>query len=263
MPDTHEQGYLIEKEQLKALLELINLADETVMEIYDSRSAIVEWKEDKTPLTQADMASHHILIEGLPKIFPGIPIISEESDENTNKETVQSDLFWLVDPIDGTKEFIARTDEFTICVSLIKNGAPVFGIISAPALGITYYGGQNTGSYKIEQGKKPVQLQVSKELLGIIVGSKSSHEPATVAYIAEHYSKSKLIQIGSQLKMALIAEAKADAFPRLDSPLHLWDLAAQHAVLEGAGGIVTRPDGSLIDYRDTTLMAGDFVGRSF
>lgn len=250
------------QEHLAELFHVVQEADRAVMEVYDNHSAIVEIKADNSPITQADRESHEIISKGLLEIFPEIPVVSEEGDDADNRNTVLGNLFWLVDPIDGTKEFINRTDEFSICIALVENGIPVFAIVSAPALNIQYYGGPAMGSYKIEGGEAPQKLHVSREKVGVIVGSRSNREAATDAYIAQHYAGYDMIQIGSQLKMPLIAEGKADAFPRIDGPLHLWDLAAQQAILEGAGGVVTRPDGSLIDYREESLMAGDFVGKS-
>lgn len=250
------------QEQLGELLDVFQEADKAIMEVYNTDSAVVEMKADDTPVTQADIASHHIVTGGLLRLFPDMPVVSEEGSKDANIQTVQGEQFWLVDPLDGTKEFLARTGHFTICAALIENDRPSFGIISAPALGITYYGGLEMGSYKKAQGQEAQSIRVSRRRLGVVLGSRSDLNEPTAQYIAEHYEGSEIAQVGSQLKLPQIAEGLADAYPRIDGPLHLWDLAAGQAILEGAGGIVTRPDGSSIDYHSTSLKIGDFVARS-
>lgn len=253
---------MIITERLDDLLRLVARADAAIMEVYDARSAVVELKGDDTPLTQADMASHHILSDGLMALFPDIPVVSEEGDQAENARIVQSQRFWLVDPLDGTKEFIKRTDEFTVCVALIEQGAPTFGIISAPALGMTYYGGLAFGSFKLKAEEAALPIRVSKQSVGVVLGSRSFSEQGTATYIAEHYPDAEIKAVGSQLKFPYIAEGLADVYPRLGTTMRLWDVAAGQAILEGAGGYVARPDGSAIDYQATTLLAGDFVATS-
>ncbi len=250
------------QKNLKELLAVVDEAGQAIMEIYNANSAIVEWKEDNTPLTQADIASHNILIGGLGRLFPDIPVVSEEGDKEVSVNYLNKDLFWLIDPIDGTKEFINRTEEFTICLALVKDGLPVFGIVDAPALHVTYYGGPEMGSFKMVSGEEPQQIHVSKEKLGIIMGSRLHYDEQTAAYIAEHYKGATVEHVGSQLKLPYIAEGRADAYPRMISPLSLWDLAPGQAIVEGAGGTVTKPDGSPLNYRDTSFKIGDFLAQS-
>jgi 3'(2'), 5'-bisphosphate nucleotidase len=250
------------KDYLGQLLNIIEEAEAAVMDIYAAHSAVVEIKSDHSPLTQADISSHRIISSGLARLFPDTPVVSEEGDEEANKRTVQAESFWLVDPLDGTKEFIDRTDEFTICVALIENDSPVFGIVAAPALGITYYGGPSMGSYKKLKGQEVELVKVSKKKVGVVLGSRSHFEEGTSAYVSEHYKHFKVKAVGSQLKLPQIAEGLADVYPRLGSTMHLWDLAAGHAILEGAGGTVAHPDGSPIDYHSQTLRVGDFVAQS-
>lgn len=247
---------------LDALLSVVADASDAVMEIYDADSAVVQIKEDNTPLTQADLASHDIISAGLARLFPDIPVISEEGDKTENVSYLQSDAFWLVDPIDGTKEFIKRTDQFTICLALVVDGKPIFGIVAAPALDTVYYGGPSLGSFKIVGDQPAQQIHVSEQKLGIILGSRLHFDEATAAHIAEHYPDSKIEHVGSQLKLPYIAEGKADAYPRANSPLHLWDLAPGHAIVAGAGGTVTKPDGSPLNYRDESTKIGDFLAKS-
>ena len=250
------------QEHLGELLDVIQEADRAVMDVYNANSAVVEIKADNTPITQADIASHEIVTRGLARLFPNIPVVSEEGNRETNIRTVQDELFWLVDPLDGTKEFLARTGHFTICAALIESSKPSFGIISAPALGVTYYGGLEMGSFKKEHGQSAQPIEVSKQKLGVVLGSRSDLNEPTAEYIAEHFEGSRIIQVGSQLKLPQIAEGLADAYPRINGPLHLWDLAAGQAILEGAGGTVTKPDGSSLNYHSDTLKIGDFVAIS-
>ncbi len=249
------------QEYIGLLLAIFREADQAVMNVYNSHSAIVTLKADNSPLTQADMAAHNIVTKGLTRLFPTIPIVSEEGDSEANTNSVRSDTFWLVDPLDGTKEFIKRTNHFTICAGLIEEDKPSFGLVSVPALGITYYGGPAIGSYK-KQGKGVQPIHVSRQKRGIVLGSLSHPDPATTQYIAAHYPNARITQIGSQLKLLHIAEGLADAYPRINSPLNLWDLAAGHAILEGAGGQVTRPDGSALDYHIPSLKVGDFIASA-
>ena len=248
--------------QLPALLEMLRAASDAIIRIYDTNATKVTIKEDNSPLTQADIAAHRLITAGLPKLFPHIPVVSEEGDSVANAKTVQgSSTFWLVDPLDGTKEFIKRNGQFTVCVSLIEHGKPTFGLISAPALEEIWYGGQSNGSFKVSQGGvRPIR--VAEQKTGIVLGSLTHPSPETDAYIAAHYSSTEISEVGSQLKFTRIAEGQADAYPRIGAPLKLWDVAAGHAVLVGAGGSVTRPDGSALNYNEASMLIGDFVARA-
>ncbi|MFZ2545224.1 MAG: 3'(2'),5'-bisphosphate nucleotidase CysQ [Candidatus Saccharimonadales bacterium] len=247
---------------LDELIAIIHDADKAIMEVYDTHSAVVEMKADNTPLTQADMSSHAILSSGLDELFPDIPIISEEGDQEQNSRMVKDEMFWLVDPLDGTREFVARSGQFCVCVGLIVNGKPYFGIVSVPALGVIYYGGATMGSYKKVGDQPPEIIHVSDHHLGIVLGSRMDKGGPTYDYIADNFAYSEIQSFGSMLKFTMIAEGLADVYPCIQRPLHLWDVAAGHAIVDGAGGTVTRPDGSLIDYNNQTLMAGDFVVSS-
>jgi len=249
-------------ERLEELLDVVHSADDAVLDVYSSNSAIVQTKIDNTPVTQADLASHEILTRGLTRLFPSIPIVSEEGDVTENRKTVKSDCFWLIDPLDGTKEFITRTEHFTICVALIEESSPTFGVVSAPALGYMYYGGPSLGSYKRTESGETIPIRMSPKKLGVVMGSRSAYNEQTRGYIAEHYPSAEIQAVGSQLKLPYIAEGKADAYPRIGSTLHLWDLAAGQAILEGAGGKVRKPDGSRINYHSDSLQVGDFVASS-
>ena len=218
----------------------------------------ISYKSDTSPVTAADLQSHIILTEGLANIDPTIPIVSEEQDESINLRSMQSDTYWLIDPIDGTKEFIARNGQFTICVALIKHKRPLFGIVSAPALQLVYYGGKPYGSYKII-GDGDSQVIKKRIPENIVYGSISHSSSATKQYIQKHYANHTLQALGSQLKFVYVADSKAAAYPRIGSTMKMWDIAAGHAILEGVGGVVERPDGTPIFYTAGQLLAGDFI----
>jgi 3'(2'), 5'-bisphosphate nucleotidase len=247
---------------LSALLSMVHEAAKAVMGVYDSHNAIVEMKADNSPVTQADIASHTILTTGLTRLFPHIPLVSEEGDIQESRQVVQQAQFWLIDPLDGTKEFLARTDQFTICVGLIEDNIPSFGVVFAPALGITYYGGPTYGSFKQAGNGQLVPIHVAKQRTGVVLRSRSGFNHETRAYVEQHYPEHEVRAVGSQLKLPQIAEGLADAYPRINNQMHLWDIAAGHAILVGAGGSVKRPGGSPIDYHSPNLLAGDFVAKS-
>jgi 3'(2'), 5'-bisphosphate nucleotidase len=250
------------KTHLSALLGIVHEAADAVMDVYNAHSAVVETKADHSPVTQADIASHQILTSGIQRLFPTIPIVSEEGDVQANRQTVQQQQFWLIDPLDGTNEFLARTNDFTICVALIEGDLPSFGIVVAPALGITYYGGPGYGSFKKAEDGEPAPIHVTNDRTGVVLGSRSAYNHETSVYVKKHFPEHMVKAVGSQLKLPYIAGGLADAYPRINGPLHLWDLAAGHAILLGAGGSVKRPDGRPIDYHNPNLLVGDFVAKS-
>ena len=251
---------------ISEILRITHRAGEAVMAVYNSPESLeVIKKPDDTPVTQADIIAHRILLDGLNTLNPDIPIISEEGEESENLERLRSDSFWLIDPLDGTKAFIAKkTGQFAVCAALIKGGDPVFGIISAPALGETYFGGIKYGSYKENEENTPTVLtNTAKEPSNVVLTSRSGLNRATKEYIDKHYPNHKLKAVGSQLKLPYMAEGFADVYPRIDGPLRTWDLAAGQAILEGAGGQVLRFNGSGIDYRTPDMKAGDFIANRF
>jgi 3'(2'), 5'-bisphosphate nucleotidase len=249
-------------EKLNDLLGVVEQADKAVLQVYDSEDLDVRTKEDKSPITRADIAAHTILMTGISRLFNGVPIISEEGDTEENKQIVKTSEFWLVDPLDGTREFISRSGHFTICAALIEDDKPCFGIVSAPAMEVTYYGGPAMGSYRVKDGVTE-NIHVKKNSPGIVLGSRSALNSATANFIHENYPDYELRAVGSQLKLPQIAEGSADVYPRVESPLHLWDLAAGHAILLGAGGRVTRFNGSAIEYHNESLLVGDFIAKNY
>ena len=253
-------------EQIAGILETVHEADEAIMAVYNAPESLeITAKADSTPVTQADMAANEILAEGLGALLPEIPILSEEGDREENLKVLARDRFWLIDPLDGTKAFIAgKTGHFTVCLALIEGDDPTFGVLSAPALGETYFGGKEYGSFKEDRAGNPVSLaDTAGRASGIVLASRSAFNRATEEYIETHYPDHERRAVGSQLKFARVAEGFADAYPRIGGYLCTWDIAAGQALLEGVGGKVVRPDGSRIDYRAEDMKAGDFVASRF
>lgn len=248
---------------LDALLDAVKQADRAILNIYSKPSFNVENKADDSPITEADKASHLILTSAIAALFPGIPIVSEEDDHKDTFETLKSDAFWLLDPLDGTKEFVNKNGQFSVCIALVKNGKPVFGVVSIPTQDTLYYGGPELGSFKKVAGSEPEVIHVATTPTNTVTVSLSHLNDDTEHYIATHYPHATLTRAGSSLKAMMIAEGLADAQPVISGQMKLWDLAAGHAIVVGAGGFVTRPDGNAVNYQPTdTLLVGDFVTRA-
>src|SRR3990167_2858451 len=178
------------------LLVVIAEAERAVLEVYNSGDIQVETKSDDSPLTQADLAAHRILISGISKLYPDIPVVSEEGNEYENQQLVTKERFWLVDPLDGTREFIARSGHFTICAALIEEDMPSFGVVNAPALGVTYYGGSAlNGAYRITANESPKNIHTQSHVPPIVVASLSNLNHDTGSYIAENYPDSEILRV--------------------------------------------------------------------
>ncbi|MBB3185629.1 3'(2'), 5'-bisphosphate nucleotidase [Halomonas fontilapidosi] len=232
----------LEPEAIERLIAGVVAAGREVMAIY-RRAYAVEHKADDSPLTEADMASHHALLALLERETPGMPVLSEESDEIPFATRRHWARFWLVDPLDGTREFIAGNGEFTLNVALVEAGVPVFGIVYAPALPerpVTWWGQVGQGAFRRE-GERERAIGV-RELPDPdrepwqVAGSRRNGREAFIAFcqaLPAHVTR----DIGSSLKFCLIAEGKADLYPRL-APTSEWDTAAAQAVVTAAGGQV-------------------------
>jgi 3'(2'), 5'-bisphosphate nucleotidase len=249
-------GYAVE------LLPIVKEADKAILEIYNNpEHTTVDYKDDQSPVTNADKSAHEIIINGLKQVFPGMPIISEEADHKDNQASLNSNEFWVVDPLDGTKEFIKHNGQFTVCIALVRLGKPIFGIVSAPVLGDIYYGGPASGSFLLQKDGTETAITVANKATDIVFGSVSHPSTETSEYITKNYPNARIQEYGSQLKIVKIASGEGDAYPRMGTTMRIWDVAAGHAILEGAGGKLTRPDGGLIDYRIADFYIGDFVAK--
>ena len=223
-----------------AVISLVQEAGKQILSIYSQGFDVYE-KADKSPLTEADLLSHRTIIEGLAQITPDIPVLSEESSKDEISNRLSWETYWLIDPLDGTKEFIKRNGEFTVNIALIHKHEPVFGVVHAPVLGVTYWGGLNLGAHKIQDDESRVihiRKRPSATAEWKIVGSRSHQSDEFKSFI-EKYSDAEIISMGSSLKLCLVAEGAADLYPRLGLTSE-WDTAASQAVVEAAGGQVLR-----------------------
>lgn len=219
-------------------VEIAKKAGRVISELYHSDFAVEE-KDDNSPLTEADKQSHDIIYRGLEERHP-FPIISEEGKEILYSERSKWEYFWLVDPLDGTKEFIKRNGEFTVNIALIHRDKPVIGVIYAPAADILYHAAEGHGSYKIENSKEDrLPFKIQKERLTVI-GSRSHNTKENEEYLQalrEKQGDFALISAGSSLKFCLIAEGRADIYPRAGHTME-WDTAAGQIIVEECGGSV-------------------------
>lgn len=236
----------------QALLDAVELiareAGDAIMSVY-AREFRVEEKADKSPLTEADKAAHNIIMRGLQALPVQYPILSEEDIEGFNGVDAQG-CYWLVDPLDGTKEFIKRNGEFTVNIALIENGKPVLGVVTAPVLEVAYVAAKGLGAFKVEaSGERKAISVAGRPITGVawrVMGSRS-HPSADLAEWLEQLGEHTMWPMGSSLKLCLIAEGAADAYPRL-GPTCLWDTGAAHAVVLEAGGRVENLKGKALSY---------------
>jgi len=242
-----------------ALLELVERAGDAIMAIYEHHIE-VQTKEDDSPLTKADLASHRLLTEGLRRITPELPVLSEEGAAQSYAERRGWQRYWLIDPLDGTKEFINRNGEFTVNVALIEGNRAVFGIVGVPAQGVVYWGDVKARTAWRRQGETTTRIQSKPFRKGeplVVVASRSHGGERLEQYLttlASEYGKVDRTPVGSSLKLCILAEGRADLYPRL-GPTSEWDIAAAHAVLEAAGGDLWTVSGDPLSYnaKDSVL----------
>lgn len=226
-----------------------------VLDVYHSVFEVAR-KADDSPLTEADLASHRTIAAGLGRLTPGVPILSEESAEDVDFATRAGwDRYWLVDPLDGTKDFVKRNGEFTVNVAFIEDHAPVLGVVAAPAKGLCYAAARGLGArrYDAVGRSSPLAVRVPAAEPWRVAASRSHADPRTEAFI-RRLGPSERISIGSSLKFCLVAEGRIDVYPRF-GPTCEWDTAAAQCVVEEAGGRVTGVDLDPLRYnaRDSLL----------
>ena len=236
-------------------------AGDAILTIYRQPFA-VEYKQDESPLTAADQGAHEVIVQALARLTPDIPVLSEESDAETMQARLGWSRYWLVDPLDGTKEFVSRNGEFTVNIALIDHGRPVWGLVYAPVLDKLWYGGKEVGAWRVADGThKAIQTRPHEAgQAWRVVGSRNHLSQATLDYLAP-LGEVELVSMGSSLKFCIIAEGGAELYPRL-APTCEWDTAAAQAVLEGAGGSVTQLDGSALAYNKPDILNPWFVARA-
>lgn len=223
--------------KLPEVAKIAQAAGREIMAVYQSDFA-VKHKDDQSPLTEADLAAHRLIERSLGEL-DGLPLLSEESADIPFETRSQWQTYWLVDPLDGTKEFIKRNDEFTVNIALIHEHVPVLGVVYAPALNVLYFAAQHEGAYKQVGDAQPVPI-ACRELdpQHLVIASSRSHAGEALQKFLAHLGSYEAHPMGSSLKFCLIAEGQVDLYPRL-GPTSEWDTAAAQCVVEQAGGQVT------------------------
>ena len=226
-------------ELLEAVRNLAQTAGERIMEVY-ATNFDVEHKADKTPLTLADMASHQTIVTGLKQLTPQWPVLSEESAQLPYSERETWPCYWLVDPLDGTREFIKRNGEFTVNIALIENHKPIMGVVSVPVTKISYFATIGNAAFKQlpDQSPIPIHSRPCPKDRWTVAGSRSHAGDTLQKFLEKLEVEVELVSIGSSLKSCLVAEGKADIYPRF-GPTSEWDTAAAQCVVEQAGGQLT------------------------
>jgi len=232
---------------LSDIITLARQASAKILEVYHSDFS-AHLKADKTPVTAADLASQEILVKGLRQLTPDLPIVSEESVATPFAERKQWQKYWLIDPLDGTKEFLEKNGEFTINIALIKNHQPVLGVLFAPVLDCCYFAARGEGAFK-QEGNNAPQVIHAKPYQGgkITIASSRRHGMEKLQNFLQQFEEYAVINSGSALKFGLIAEGKADIYLRL-GPTSEWDTAAGQCILEAVGGAVLDLSGEPFRY---------------
>lgn len=235
------------------VVKLAQVAGQAILPFWRADVAVSN-KADDSPVTAADLAAHRVIADGLLALAPHIPVLSEEDCDIALVERQGWSRWWLVDPLDGTKEFIAGSEEFTVNIALIENAEVVFGVVSMPTNGRCYFGGRQLGAWRAEAGQaaEPIQVRNAPPADGrfTVVASRRHSSPeqeALLAGLGAAVGDLALANIGSSLKFCLLAEGSADCYPRL-APTSQWDTAAAQGVVEGAGGEVIELDGQPFRY---------------
>ena len=250
---------MVTSELRAAVVDLVREAGRATMVYYDGNvSADVREKEDRSPVTLADEVAHGILLEGLRRIDPDTPVVSEEAEAADFESRRSWRRFWLVDPLDGTKEFIKRRAEFTVNVALIENGEPVLGVVEAPALDLLYWAVKDGGAWREEKGGPAERIYSTVPAAGTpltIVESLSHPSPELEEYL-KTIPVGRRVKAGSSLKFCWVAEGRADLYPRL-GPTMEWDVAAGDCVYRQSGRGGERP--SPLTYNKPDLRNTSFV----
>ncbi len=241
-----------------ALRHMARAAGDLIMTYYAGDFAVRD-KADASPVTDADEAAERLIIEGLKSLTPDIPIVAEEQSAAGKTPEVGAGPFWLVDPLDGTKEFISRNGEFTVNIALIRDGAPVEGVVFAPALPVLYFT-RDGAAYMAEGDEQPKAIRVAGGGNGVVAVVSRSHYSAATADFLSRYDVSHERAAGSSLKFGLIASGAATLYPRLGRTME-WDTAAGDAVVRAAGGSVRTLDGETLRYGKPGFENPHFVVR--
>lgn len=256
---------------LELVIVIAKAAGDAIMQVYSTDFNVVK-KEDNSPLTQADLAAHQVIVQALSKLTPDIAVLSEESESISFETRHQWQQYWLIDPLDGTREFVKRNGEFTVNIAFIDQHQPVLGVIYAPVTGLLYYASRSHGAYKqLEANDSPNNPQkIHTRVLNLkqptVAGSRSHSNEKMQQFMRNLENAAgvapELISMGSSLKICLVAEGLADVYPRL-GPTSEWDTAAAHCLLQEAGGdIVDMSNQSLLYNTKDSLLNPSFFAKS-
>lgn len=244
----------------EAVVALAHEAAAAILAVYDGEFAVVR-KDDASPLTEADLAAHRCIVAGLARLTPDIPVLSEEAVHAVPAGVRrQWPTLWVVDPLDGTREFVKRNGEFTVNIALVVDGRPVFGVIQAPVTGVSWFGAPGEGAVRrdADATERTLRTRVAPPAPYRVAASRSHLDPRTAA-LMQRMGPSEPVAMGSSLKFCLLAEGGMDVYPRF-GPTSEWDTAAGQAILEAAGGCVLDPAGRPFRYNQRdTLLNGDFI----
>jgi 3'(2'), 5'-bisphosphate nucleotidase len=228
-------------------------AGKAILEVYDRDEDLdITTKDNDSPLTEADLTAHRIIVESLRELTPALPILSEESKAVSWQERQSWQTYWLVDPLDGTKEFISGNGEFTVNIALIDQGRPLLGVVYVPVLDIIYSGSPD-GAFKDRHGKneaiQTAKIEDNQHTIAVVASRSHKGDKLEdwLERAAKKFPQMELVSMGSSLKICLVAEGNADIYPRLALTSE-WDTAAAQAVLEAAGGILTDTDFNIYRY---------------
>lgn len=254
---------IVTRSLIEQVLKIAEEAGDAIKVVYDREKPVeVETKDDSSPVTEADHAAHKIIVARLNSLTPDIPVFSEESEAIPFSERKEWQRYWLVDPLDGTKEFITRTGEFTVNIALVENNEPALGVVTVPLKDQAYVGGNGVGAFKVDQGNwSEIKVRAVQNQSLVVVGSRR-HGAEKLTKLMEKLEKegysTDMTSMGSSLKFCLIAEGKADFYPRL-APTSEWDTAAAQAVLMEAGGRVVTTDFAPLTYnREDNILNPEF-----
>lgn len=256
---------------MTAVVDIARRAGQEIMQVYARGAGIdVSLKADDSPLTEADTRANDLIMQALQTLTPNIPILSEESATIAWQERQHWSCYWLVDPLDGTKEFISRNGEFTVNIALVREGEPVLGVVLVPVTGCCYFGLDGAGAWRQDQQEPAVRINSGAwpaadqhHILRVVASRRNGGEALAqmLTKLETHYSRIELLNMGSSLKICLLAEGKADLYARL-APTCEWDTAAAHAILRAAGGEIYQPDFSTLRYNKENLLNPHFIAMA-
>ena len=250
---------------LESIIEISKNAGNSILDIYNDnkKNNKIIIKSDNSPLTLADKKSNDVICKALSKLSIKIPILSEEGSKIDYNKRKEWNKFWLIDPLDGTKEFIKKNGEFTVNIALIENGIPILGVVHAPVLNTTWYGAMGKGSFKIIQNENPKKINVieknhSSETIKIVSSRSHANNPKLDNYTSQ-FNNFELIKMGSSIKICLVADGSAHYYPRF-GPTMEWDTAAAHAVVKYAGGNIFQIESNIeLEYNKSNLLNPGFL----